>query len=268
MKSTSDPDPVFLLTDFGTRDPYVGLVKARLLKAPPRPDVVDLTHEVPPGDETAGAFLAEYVLPDLPDGSVLLLVVDPKVGTRRDILAVELDRGRRAVAPDTGLLEGLDWRRAAHLENPDLMRDTGVSTFHGRDRFAPAARHLSLGGALDELGPILDRAPAGSPVPDPVSDDGARLGRVVYVDRFGNLVTNLTPGDLPEPHPPHAGANRSVTFRLGEHTVRGVRKTYGEGEEPIALVGSFERIEIAVPGGSARRRLSARVGDAVEMVTE
>ncbi len=268
MSDSAAPAPVFLLTDFGTRDPYVGLMKAVLIQEPPRPDVVDLTHEVPPQDELSAAFLLEYALPDLPPGSVVLLVVDPGVGTDRDSLAVGLDRGKRVVAPDTGMIDGLEWQRAVRLRNTDLYRDTGVSTFHGRDRFAPAGRHLSLGGDLDELGPEVDRTPRGSPIPEPDRQGDRLIGRIVYVDRFGNLITNLTPDCLPEPGLPHDGANRSVTLQVGDHTVRGIRKTYGRHEEPIALVGSFERIELAVPGGSAHRRLSAGPGDTVEMRTE
>lgn len=268
MRDSSAPAPVFLLTDFGTQDPYVGLMKAVLVREPPRPDVIDLTHEVPPQDEVAASFLLEYVLPDLPSGAVLLLVVDPGVGTERGILAVALDRGRRVLAPDTGMLEGLSWERAVRFENREWMRDTGVSTFHGRDRFAPAGRHLSLGGELSDLGPELDRAPRGSPVPEPVSEGDRLVGRVVYADRFGNLITNITPDHLPHPDVPHAEANRSVVLTVDGHTVRGIRKTYGDHEGPIGLVGSFERVEIAVPGGSARRRLAVEPGDPVEMHTE
>lgn len=268
MNPSNAPQPVFLLTDFGTQDPYVGLMKAVLIQASPRPHVIDLTHEVPPQDEIAAAFLVEYVLPDLPDGCVLLLVVDPEVGTQRDILAVELDRDRRILAPDTGMLDGLDWQRARHLKNDDLMRDTGVETFHGRDRFAPAGRHLSLGGDLADLGPRVRRDPAGSPVPEPETSETGLLGEVVYVDRFGNLVTNFAPRHLPEPDAPPAGANQSVRFTVGETTVSGLEATYGGREGPIALVGSFGRVELAVPGGSARSRLGADRGSRVIMQRE
>ncbi len=250
-RSDRSPDPVFLLTDFGVQDPYVGLMKAVLMREEPRPRVIDLTHDVTPQDETEAAFLLEYVVRDLPESSVLLLVVDPEVGTERSIAAIRLEDGPLVVAPDRGLVDHLPWQAARLVENEALFRETGVSTFHGRDRFAPVGRFLALGGDLRTLGPEHP-GPGTGLLPTPEEVDGELRGEVVYVDRFGNLVTNL---------PSERLASSSRVLVEGEELP--VVSAYGEGEGAVALVGSYRRLEVAWVGGSARERLELGKGATV-----
>lgn len=258
MTSESEcPRPVFLMTDFGKSDPYVGLMKAVLLEGVPAPGIVDLTHEIPPQDEANAAFLLEYVVPDLPAGSVLLLVVDPEVGTDRDIVAVETEESVIVVAPETGLTEGLSRRRARRVTNEELARSNVSSTFHGRDWFAPVGRYLSHGGSFEDLGPVVRESPRPRPVPEPRVDEDRIEGTVVHVDHFGNLVTNIPVGVLEDQWSDWPG---DTDVQIAGRTLGETVSTYAEAEGPTALVGSFEHLEVAIPGGSAADRLDAGTG--------
>lgn len=254
------PRPVFLMTDFGESDPYVGLMKAVLLEGAPTPNIVDLTHEIPPQDETNATFLLEYVVPDLPAGSVVLLVVDPEVGTERDIIAVETEESVTVVAPDTGLTEGLNWRRARLVTNDELSRATVSSTFHGRDWFAPVGRYLSRRGSFEELGPETEKNPDSYPLPEPTVGEDEIRGTVVHEDHFGNLVTNIERERL-ENH--WSNWRNRVEVQLEDRRIQEVAPTYEEACGPAALVGSFERLEVAVPGGSAADRFDTGTGTEV-----
>lgn len=253
------PRPVCLLTDFGTSDPYVGLMKAVIQEKPPYPPVIDLTHEVPPQNETAAAFLLEYCYPDLPADAVVLLVVDPMVGTDRRIVAYETEDGPVVVAPDRGLVDGLPIDRAVDVEQPPGDRDEVSSTFHGRDWFAPTARQLSLGTPLIKLGTALELSDSASLVPKPSVQSNRVDGEVVYVDRFGNLITNIPAGEFRD--------RDNGVVKVGKHQIDRFVDCYGNHQGTVALVGSFQRMEIAVSGGSASDQLDAQAGDSVTLIS-
>jgi S-adenosylmethionine hydrolase len=257
------PDPVFLMTDFGTEDPYVGLMKSVLIEKRPAPSIVDLTHEVAPQNEVNAAFLLEYVLPDLPENSVLLLVVDPKVGTARDIIAVETTGSNLIVAPDTGLVDGLEWKRAHHVENPELSRTSVSSTFHGRDWFAPVGRFLSRGGDLTEVGETVSHNDRERIVPEPELDAGGLSGEIVHVDHFGNLISNISRGRMET----FLGENLkgSVSIRIGGRTLEQFVDTYDDATGLTALFGSFDCLEVAVPSGAASNTLNASIGSTITL---
>ncbi|RMH14204.1 MAG: hypothetical protein D6701_11540, partial [Gemmatimonadetes bacterium] len=185
---------ITLLTDFGMADGYVGAVKGVLAAGCPGALLDDVAHDLAPGDVNAAAAALRRYWARYPEGTVHLVVVDPGVGTDRRALAVEAD-GRFVVAPDNGVLahvltEARAWRAVA-LRVPE-----GVSaTFHGRDVFAPAAARLAAGEPLEAIGtPVADLV---TPEPPPVErNGGVRRGRVVVVDRFGTLHTNLPGGEL------------------------------------------------------------------------
>lgn len=266
--------PVSFLTDFGLRDTYVGQVKAVMLAICPGLSIVDLTHEVPAQDVFEGAFQLMAAVAAFPAGSVHLAVVDPGVGTERRGLAARL-AGHTLVGPDNGLLS-LALRRLAGraglqlAEATDLLLAGGplevvelaesrfwrlpVSpTFHARDIFGPVAAHLARGVPLADLGPAVDRL-ISLPWPAPeLLGGGAVRGRVVHVDRFGNLTTNLPGETLP----------RGCQVRVGGTTIQGVQTTYGRGDRPVALIGSAGFLEIAMPGGSAAQRLALGRGGEV-----
>ncbi len=250
-----NPRPIFLLTDFGLKDPYVGLMKAQIIKQSPPPQIIDLTHQVEPGSELTAAFLLEYSCSHLPENSVVVVVVDPGVGSGRQIIAVKTAGNRYIVVPDTGIVEGFDWEKAVVVENKKLFRETGCDTFHGRDRFAPVGRFLSQGGELGFLGSEINRRPRGSIVPKPRRRDEKIIGNIVYCDRFGNCITNIPREMLPE----------NPVFLVGKERITGLAETYDELEERGIVFGSFNRAEIAFKRDSATEKLNLQTGMEVEV---
>jgi len=238
---------VTLLTDFGISDSYVAEVKGVLHSALPDATLVDVTHQVPPGDVRAGQYLFSRVWRRFPVGTVHLVVVDPGVGTSRRALAAEA-AGHLFVAPDNGLLSSLP-DDAAFVALP--VPPAAAPTFHARDVFAPAAARLALGTPLDELGDEVADA-LRTPLPEPRLDGVAWLGEVVYIDRFGTLVSNLPASDV-EP---------GVRIVVEGNDVGVLRRTFGDVEpgQLVAYAGSAGDVEIAVRGGSAARLLGVGVG--------
>lgn len=273
---------ITLLTDFGTEDEYVGVMKGVILSIAPHVRLVDLSHQIPPQDVRRAAFFLSSVVPYFPPDTVHLAVVDPGVGTERRPLAIRAPVGMFA-GPDNGLFsyvltEVPKWA-AVELRNPAYRLPSVSNTFHGRDIFAPAAAHLSAGVPLEALGPpVADLLRL--PVPR-LEVQGNRLeGEILYADRFGNLVTSIGRlwwgGDhltlTPAFRPPigalvllFPAATARVTVAGVE--LRGIRRTYGEVApgESLALVGSQGFLEIAVREGSAMERLSLRPGDRVQV---
>lgn len=257
---------VTFTSDFGTQDWFVGVVHGVLATLAPRSIVVDLNHAIPPGDVARGAFILEAAAGDFPPGSVHLAVVDPGVGTARRALAVRA-RGDLYVGPDNGLLE---WALCApdaevHALTETRWFRTPVSrTFHGRDVFAPVAAHLSRGVALPEFGPRVGD-PVRLPQSHPRWDGEALAGRVVFIDRFGNALTNLTEaavreafGDAPD---------RRLAVALPGRVIHGLARSYGDAPVGtlVAILGSSGRLEIAQVGGDAGERLGLGLGDPVTL---
>ena len=241
---------ITLLTDFGTSDSYVAEIKGVLLSRVPTATVVDVTHDVPAGDVRAGRYVLSRVWPRFPAGTVHLAVIDPGVGTARRALAAQAG-GHCFVGPDNGLLSGLpDDVRFVTLP---VLRDASP-TFHGRDVFAPAAARLAAGARLDDLGPpVADVIRSTAAAPRVV--ESAVLGEVVYIDRFGNLISNI-PKDV---------IRLGATITVGETTIGLVRRTFGDVAVgmPVAYVGSGGTVEIGVREGSAARALGVGVGAVV-----
>ncbi len=240
---------ITLLTDFGTADGYVAEMKGVLYTLVPDAQVVDLSHEIPPQDiELARLTVARYWR-RFPEGAVHLAVVDPGVGTSRPCVAVESDR-RFLVGPDNGVLSPallLAGARAVALPVPP----SASRTFHGRDVFAPAAAALAQGIPLDTLGTPLD-APVVRRTREAVRrEDGAVVGEVIAIDRFGNAITNLL------------GARAGVVAAGGRPVP--IRATYADVGlgAPVAISGSSGLLEIAVREGSAATTLGLTRGAAV-----
>jgi len=235
-------------------------MKSVIWRESPYPPIIDLTHQVPPQNEVNAAFLLNYCFDDLPEQAVLLLVVDPMVGTDRKILSVETTSGRYIVAPDRGLIDGISVERAVSVENHPYDRNKHSTTFHGRDWFAPVGRFLSLGHSMDELGPLIEYESSGSLIPEPDVEPNCIRGEIVHIDHFGNLITNIAPSQIPSGTPKYILIN-------GEQ-IESFTRTYGNHSGLVGLVGSFERLEIARPGGSAAAVLEADYGTEVELRLE
>ncbi len=241
---------VTLLTDYGTADSYVGEVKGVLLSLAPGATLVDLTHEIAPGDVAGAAYVLARTWHRFPAGSVHLVVVDPGVGTARAALAMRAG-GHGFVGPDNGLfgsLADLAGLEAVELAVPALASNT----FHGRDVFAPAAAALARGQPVAGLGAPHHGALVRLPAQEPVYEGKSVVGDVTYVDRYGNLVTNLTPALVPA----------YAVLELDSLVIGPLKATFSDVPPGglVAYVGSGGCVEIAVRGGSAARRLGLGVG--------
>jgi S-adenosyl-L-methionine hydrolase (adenosine-forming) len=249
-------------SDFGLDDWFVGVVHGVLHARCPEARVVDLTHALPPGHIGRGAFVLEAACPDFPPGTVHLAVVDPGVGTLRRALAVAA-HGQFFVGPDNGLLEWAlaDPDAAVHaLEEPRFFRHPLSRTFHGRDVFAPVAAHIACGAALSTLGPQISD-PVRLDRPTPVCRDGALAGAVMFIDRFGNALTNIAERDLERAFA--ATPHERLEVVVGERRIHGLSRSYGDAPVGtlLAILGSSGRLEIAQVGGHCAERLGIGEGD-------
>ena len=260
-ESGADARRITLLTDFGTRDGYVAAMRGVIHSIAPLALVDDASHEIEPGDVAAAAYTLARYARWYPSGSIHVVVVDPGVGTARRPLAAVID-DFVYVAPDNGVLTRvLGNARDAHIveiiERVNLTPDVSA-TFHGRDIFAPAAARLATGWTLDRLGPAVND-PVLLRVPGPTREGDTVKGEVVYVDRFGNLITNV----------PKEWLAADADVRLEGTAVGPLRRTYGDvaSGEPIALLGSDGMLEIAVRDGSAAGKFNAHRGATVRAQT-
>ena len=243
---------IAFLTDFGTRDHYVGAMKGAALTICPDATLVDITHDIDPQDILGGALELAAAVPYFPPGTVFVAVVDPGVGSARRGIGVAAGQ-YRLVAPDNGLLtlvlRDTPPTAAVELRDPRYARTTVSRTFEGRDRFAPAAAWLARGTDLAALGP-----PVGNwemlAIPGAEISGNELRGEVLRIDRFGNLVTNI---DRVAFDGFRAGAARVL---VGPHEIPLVA-TYADAPAKAlcALFGSSNRLEVAVNGGSAARYL-------------
>ncbi len=254
---------VTLLTDFGLSDPFVGVMKGVLCGAHPTLRIIDITHGVGPGSIAEGAFWLERSFRYFPAGSVHCAVVDPGVGSGRAAVVLAAEH-HYFVGPDNGLLAEVTLR-AAHGEvrliDAERHRLAGASnTFHGRDLFAVMAGRLAMGElSFTDVGPLTQlRVP--SLVPGIVSEADGFVGNVLTVDHFGNLITSLRASEVL----PAVGAG--FRLQIAGKLLRSVR-TFAEAEpqELVALVGSFDSIEIAVRDGSAAQRIEPVPGASVKL---
>ena len=251
---------ITLLTDFGTSDPFVGVMTGVVLSRFPAARVVDLCHGIRPGAIAEAAFWLERCYAWFPPGSVHVSVVDPGVGSERRILGAAID-GHFFLAPDNGCFgPKLLAASGAEFRSLDLARlalPLPSATFHGRDVFAPIAAGLASGAlGFAELGPRADPLPSSLPVPVLSAD---RLqGEVVTVDRFGNLITNLDASFWSS----QAVSEVSIASRRVQ-----LHRTYSDAAsgELVALVNSFGVLEIAEAGGNAERSLGSGRGTPVEL---
>ncbi|MGH7730470.1 MAG: SAM hydrolase/SAM-dependent halogenase family protein [Candidatus Eiseniibacteriota bacterium] len=259
------PSPIITFTsDFGLSDWFVGVVHGVIHGICPEARVVDLTHDIPPGHVERAAFVLEASARDFPPGTIHLAVVDPGVGTSRRPLAIRA-RGQWFVGPDNGVLE---WALSDVAAEPHVVTESRwfrrpVSrTFHARDVFAPVAAHLARGEAIAAFGPPI-RDPVRTARPAPRRVDGLLVGRVMFVDHFGNALTNLTEQDLGDAFPTVPEGQLQVL--VAGRAIRGLARAYGDAKAGtlLGIVGSSGRVEVAQVGGDAAARLGLGEGDQV-----
>ena len=271
-----DTSPIITLTtDFGTQDPYVGVMKGVVLGINPHASIIDISHDVQPQSILEGAFIIGSSHRFFPKGTLHVAVVDPGVGTSRSALLL-VTPSAYFLGPDNGVLsyivkEGFRGEpemssdsqvrvphdyRAYRLTNPEFWLHPVSSTFHGRDIFAPVAAHLSLGVPEDRLGEEV-RQLMYLPIEQPRWNGDTLAGRVVHVDRFGNLITDIPAALL-------SGGN-PITIGIKEHCISGLSQSYAEGEWLLAIVGSNNTLELSVRNGNAAHSLGAKMGEDVRV---
>jgi S-adenosylmethionine hydrolase len=244
---------ITILTDFGTADSYVAEVKGVLLSGAPGATLVDVTNEVAPGDIRSAAYILERTWHRFPPSTIHLVVVDPGVGSSRAALALSA-HGHRFVGPDNGVFTPV--LHDAEVEAVVLQAQGEVSrTFHGRDLFAPAAAALASGATLSSLGQQFAGIPHRLAYTPPHPENGGVVGEVVYVDRFGSLVTNI-PAHLVPSH---------AKVEIDELEIGRLKQTYNDVATGslLAYIGSGGMVEIAVRDGSAAQRLGIGMGGRV-----
>jgi hypothetical protein len=258
---------ITLLTDFGQGSPYVAAMKGVILSICPEARIVDLTHDIPPQDVRRAALVLDDLCDWFPPGTIHVAVVDPGVGTDRALVYARIG-ARQFLAPDNGLLSRLSRRRPpeklVRLADPAFWLERVSTTFHGRDILAPVAARLAQGLDPDRLGPPLERLAMLDWAAARWSR-GRIEGAVIEIDSFGNLITNIT-ADLLAGRP----TDRRVCIVCNIYETWGVYRAYAEQPQGmlIALVGSSNRLELALVGDNAARRLGIAVGAPVTVAWE
>ena len=258
------PRIITLLTDFGFRDAFVGIMKGVILNINPAATPVDLSHNVPPQDILAGALILRSVIPFFPPGTIHVAVVDPGVGSGRRAILLETQHAF-LIGPDNGLLSlaapAAAVVRIIHLSNEEYFLSPRSHTFHGRDVFAPVAAHLSLGVPPEQFGPVATTMERIS-LPPVKWQANSLAGSVIYIDHFGNLITNITEADLR----PFSREHLLVSIGSIVQT-HGVVASYAAVEvgAPAALINSWGMLEIAVRNGSAAQCFGVLPGQPVHL---
>jgi S-adenosylmethionine hydrolase len=263
---------IAFLSDYGLADEFVGVCKGVMLGVDPAITVIDLTHEIPPHDVRAGGLALLRAVQYLPEGTVVLAVVDPGVGTDRRLLAVECE-GATFVGPDNGLLAPAvamlgGARQVVELTDEELRLPAPGPTFAGRDVLSPVAAALATGTPIGDLGPVVDPAglvPGLVGLPQ-VTEGGAIEAEVWWIDRFGNAQLNVGPEELTDQGVEPGGV---VEVRAGKRTksARWVH-TYADARpsELVLLVDSYGLLALALDRRSAAAEYGLRPGGSVTLV--
>ena len=270
---------ITLTTDFGLTDAYVAAMKGVILSINPEANIVDICHTIKPQNIAEAAFVLSTAYPSFPRGTIHVVVVDPGVGTERRAIILKTPTSC-FVAPDNGVLSyvvqeylvkprvaasqhlaelgpGLE---AVAITKPKYWRSPVGDTFHGRDIFAPVAARLSLGQPPLEFGEKITTLTV-LPISKPHKGaNGSLVGHILHIDSFGNLITNVNRHDLPE-------ARETITVEVGGRLIKGLSRTYAEGQGLLSLTGSSDYLEISLKEGNASAYLKAKVGDEVKITT-
>lgn len=271
---------ITLTTDFGTGDAYVASMKGIILSINPKAVIVDICHSIEPQNVLQAAFMLHTTCRYFPEGTIHLAVVDQGVGSQRKAIILKTPKAL-FVSPDNGILsyviDEMDKKptspatqtaadpeprklstrlEAVAITNQDFWHQPVSTTFHGRDIFAPVAAHLSLGIPVKKFGDSLSYVYA-FPIPQPYNNTkGNLMGRVLYIDNFGNLVTNVRSSDLP------AG---KIKLTIGKQQIHGISRFYAEKEGLAAIIGSSGYLEISLKNGNAAAFLGIKTGDEIKL---
>jgi S-adenosylmethionine hydrolase len=261
---------ITLLTDFGTEDAYVGVMKGVILSINPSAAVVDVCHYIDPQDLIEAAYLIKSSYRYFPKGTVHIIIVDPGVGGNRSIVAVEL-AGHIFLAPDNGVLTLLmdegEVDAIVRVENTHYFLNSISQTFHGRDIFAPVGAHISKGVPIEKLGPYLGKQELiRLSIPKPyISDKDELIGTIISIDRFGNCISNINENCLNKFV--ENGSEKRLEIKIGKTVIKSLSHTYTDVEpkRPLAIIGSFGYLEIAMSCDNAGRQLNVEKGDTITL---
>ncbi|MBL8824321.1 MAG: SAM-dependent chlorinase/fluorinase [Planctomycetia bacterium] len=248
---------ITLTTDFGTASPYVAAMKGVILSRCSDVQMVDLSHDIPSQNVQHGAYFLRDALPWFPPETIHIVVIDPGVGTSRKALCFQINQ-HYLLCPDNGLATLLPQpKEVRELSNREHWLPQVSSTFHGRDIFAPCAAALASGLPVQSLGPVITNWQT-LPIRQVRKTGSGLEGEIVFIDAFGNLISNIAISDLP---------SSPMEVRLGSYSISSLKKTYGEAApgEAIALVSSSGFLEIAVVNGNAAEFLQAGLGTPLEI---
>jgi S-adenosylmethionine hydrolase len=259
---------ITLTTDFGLNDHFVGTMKGVILSIEPEAEIIDICHSVQAFDVLDGALSISQAYSYFPSGTVHMVVVDPGVGTARRPIVVTSER-HHFVAPDNGVLSLIYQREdrlsVRHVTGEHYFLQPVSQTFHGRDIFSPVAAYLAKGVDPMKFGEeVTDFVRFSAPKPKPANEHTLR-GVVLKVDRFGNLITNITPQDAPMLF----GANPSgFKIVLGSREITEIKESYAQGTpgEVFVILGSMGFLEIAANRGAAAQLLGVGKGTEVNIV--
>lgn len=253
---------ITLTTDFGWRDAFVGVMKGVILKINPAATIVDITHGIPQGDLDAAAFALDQAYPFFPANTIHVVVVDPGVGSKRRILLLRAG-DMYFLAPDNSVLKSIfarhDTPHCVSVTNSAYFLPHSSQTFHGRDIFAPVAAHFSLGVPYTDFGQEVTDYLRGD-MTFPRKRGEKIVGEIVYIDHFGNCISNISKADF--------NPKEVMEINIREFQFEHLSNSYAEHQvgEPLAIVSSHDRIEIAVRDGNAAQILNIKKGEPIEVV--
>jgi len=248
---------IALLTDFGDSDGFVGMIKGTIKSLAPQCEIIDISHKIDNFDVRAAAFVLDKSIRYYPAGTLFLAVVDPGVGSARRLLAAQAG-DYFFVAPDNGILSytlsGFAKKSVYSIENEEMFLPDHGQTFHGRDIMAPVAARIASGTQLDLVGPPVETY-AFLKIPNLLKHGRSVIGEIVYVDKFGNLISNVTKNDLP----------RDIELSNLRCTVGDVKNvalvnSYSEGRDLSAIISGFGTVEIFLNQGSAAGKFPKAIG--------
>lgn len=254
---------ITLTTDFGSSDPYVAEMKGVILGIRPETKIVDITHQVEKFDIKKAGYILATASSYFPEKTIHVVVVDPGVGTERRVILVQTENSY-LIGPDNGVLslaaKNQGVKHIYSIENSKFMRSEVSHTFHGRDIFAPAAAYLAKGTPPSKLGVRLSRMRTPN-FAKTTKRKNVLIGEVIYVDSFGNIVTNLNKKDLKE-----MGIKKKVNLKINNNELQlKIGKAYAEVEigQPLGIIGSHKFLEVSLNQGNASKRFQTKVGDTV-----
>ena len=258
---------ITLLTDFGDRDYFVASMKGVILSINPDVRIVDLSHQIAPYQVDEAGYVLKSCYRYFPEGTIHVAVVDPGVGSARRPLIAKSER-YFFLAPDNGLLTPIlaeeSEMEVREIENTDYRLTSPGHTFDGRDLFAPAAAWLAKGEPVSSFGRVIDN-PVRRSIADPIWQGQSLVGQIEYVDRFGNLISNITVKHIQEFLT--VVGRQHLTIYIEACTINGLVASYSEGRSdiPSALINSFGKLEIFLDRNHAAKRLQIGVGGEIRL---